>query len=64
MERDKIERYLEKAVIVVLKNGFRYEGKITDADDECTWLFDKFKYMHMIDSTQIADIFTREDVPN
>jgi len=54
MRRDDIKKYEGKKVSIVLKNSYRYTGKIIEVREDCIMFLDKFENNLMIDFDDIS----------
>jgi len=54
---ERLKKSIGKNVIIFLKNGFRFEGKITNCDDSYVEILDiKLKDFKIIEINNISDL--------
>lgn len=59
--KKRVKENKGKEVLIFLHNNFRYEGKLTDADDRCLEILDfKSKSYHIIEFSEIKQIEVKE----
>ena len=61
MERDDIEYFLDKYVVIFCNNGFRYNGTVKNIGSSCLLLDDRFKGMMTVAFDTIDTIRENKD---
>jgi len=61
MERDDIEYFKDKKILIYCKNGFRFNGTVKNIGTSCLILDDRYKGIMTVEYDSIENIVEHND---